>query len=123
MPAHAGALLLLWRGMAALYAFAMAKPYGKMKRPVRRTKEPPKQGNEPFKIKLRGKDGAPLSMREVQQGLLETVRKLRWHDDLRAKWATLYLTLIDEDGREVVPDPKGAWELYPYKSAADEHGA
>ena len=38
------------------------------------------------------------------------------------KWVTLYLTMIDEDGNEVLPDPKGEWVLYPYKSAADEHG-
>lgn len=101
----------------------MVKPYGKIKRPVRRSQAPKKPGNEPFKIKLRGKDNAPLSMREVQQGLLEAIRKLRPHDNLRAKWATLYLMLIDEDGKEVLLDPNGEWELYPYKSAADEHNA
>lgn len=89
---------------------------------MKRTKKGRPSDIEPFKIKLRGKDNAPLSMREVQQGLLEAVRKLRKHEDLRAKWVTLYLTLIDEDGKEVVLDPKGEWELYPYKSAADEHG-
>lgn len=89
---------------------------------MRRAKAPKKPESEPFKIRLRGRDGAPLSMREVQQGLLEAVRKLRNHQDLRARWATLYLTLIDEDGKEVLLDPQGEWELYPYKSAADEHG-
>ena len=84
---------------------------------------PKKPDSEAFKIKLRGKDNAPLSMPDVQQGLLEVIRRLRAHDMLRAKWVTLYMTMIDEDGKEVLPDPSGEWEIYPYKSAADEHGA
>ena len=104
------------------YAVVMARPYGKIKRPVKRAKAPKQSGGEPFRIRLRGKDNAPLSMRDVQQGLLETVRMLRKRDDLRAKWVTVYLTAIDEDGREVLPDPKGEWEIYPYKCAAEEHG-
>lgn len=75
-----------------------------------------------FKIKLRGKDQTPLSMTEIQQGLYDISRKLQPYGDYRAKWATLYLTVIDEDGKEVLLDPKGEWELYPYKSAADEAG-
>ena len=75
-----------------------------------------------MKIKLRGKDGAPLSMQELQQGLYDIARKLKPHGDLRAKWATLYLTLVDENGEEVVIDPKGEWSIYPYQSGADEHG-
>lgn len=82
-----------------------------------------KSGNEPFKIKLRGKDNAPLSTHEIQQGLLETVRRLRAHDGMRAKWLTIYATLIDEDGKEIVPDPSGEWEIYPYKCAADDYKA
>jgi hypothetical protein len=101
----------------------MGRPYGKIKRRVKRAPKEPKPAGEPFRIKLRGKDGAPLSMREVQQGMLEAIRKLRRHENLRAKWVTLYLTLIDEDGKEIILDPKGEWELHPYKSAADEHGA
>lgn len=62
-------------------------------------------------------------MQEVQQGLLESIRKLRDHQGLRAKWVTIYLTFIDEDGKEALPDPKGEWELFPYKSAAEEFGA
>jgi hypothetical protein len=97
----------------------MGRPYGKIKRKIKRGPGDAKPGSEPFKIKFRGKDNAPLSMPEIQQGLLETVRKLRGHDGLRVKWATLYLTLIDEDGKEVWLDPKGEIEIYPYKSAAD----
>lgn len=101
----------------------MAKPYGKLPRKSRRSSNTKKPASEAFKIKLRGKDNAPLSMGEMQQGLLEAIRKLRAHNNLRVKWATLYMTVIDEDGKEVLLDPKGEWELYPYKSAADEFGA
>ncbi len=99
----------------------MAKPYGKIKRKTKRssTKKP---DGEPFKIKLRGKDNAPLSMTEIKQGLYDIARKLKPLEQYRAKWVTLYLTMIDEDGNEIRPDPKGEWILYPYKSAADEHG-
>lgn len=90
---------------------------------MKRSPRGKKPDSEPFKIKLRGKDGAPLTMREVQQGLLESIRALRPHQNLRAKWLTIYMTLIDEDGKEVVLDPSGEWELHPYKSAADDFGA
>lgn len=77
-----------------------------------------------FRIKLRGKDNAPLSMRELREGLLEAARKLeRYEAGYRAKWVTVYLTMVDEDGRPVRFDPAGEWTIYPYKSAADEHGA
>lgn len=105
------------------YDFEMGKPYGNINRNVKNSKPPKQPGGEAFKIKLRGKDNAPLSMAEVQQGLLESIRKLRSHQDLRAKWVTVYLTFIDEDGKEASPDPKGEWELFPYKSAADEFQA
>lgn len=98
----------------------MARPYGKIKGKVGRKPSSKKRDSEPFKIKLRGKDGAPLSMTEIQQGLLEATRKLRAHQNVRAKWLTIYATLIDEDGKEIVLDPSGEWELHPYKSAADE---
>lgn len=76
-----------------------------------------------FKIKLRGKDGAPLSMPELRQGLFDIAHKLAPYADFRAKWVTVYLTLIDENGQEFRINRKGEWTLYPYKSAADEHGA
>ena len=77
-----------------------------------------------FKIKLRGKDNAPLSMCEIRDGLYEAARRLDAYDGThRAKWVTLYLTMIDEDGNEVLPSRSGEWTIYPYKSAADEFGA
>jgi hypothetical protein len=70
---------------------------------------------------LRGKDGAPLSMKDVQQGLYEAARYLQqFEGTLRAKRATLYLTMVDEDGKEVVPTP-GELEIYPYRAAADQY--
>lgn len=61
-------------------------------------------------------------MAEVRQGLLEAARELKAYDAYRAKWATIYLTLIDEDGNEIVPVTGGEITLHPYKSAADEFG-
>lgn len=75
-----------------------------------------------MKIRLRGKDGAPLSMSELQQGLFDIARKLAPHGACRAKWATLFVTFVDEDGEEVRIDEESEWTLYPYKSAADENG-
>lgn len=99
----------------------MSRSYGKRpKKPA--SKKTPKGDNTSLKIRLRGKDGAPLSMQELQQGLYDIARALKPHGDCRAKWATLYLTLVDENGEEVMIDPKGEWTIYPYGSAADEHG-
>ncbi len=67
-----------------------------------------------------GKDYAPLAVRELAQGLLETIRKLRPFGAYRIKLATLFLVAIDEDGDEVMLDPKGEWIIRPYKSAAEE---
>lgn len=109
----------------ALFAYyqRMARPYGKTKRIRSKSPKAPKGGSEAFKIKLRGKDNAPLSMQELRDGLFEAARKLAAFEGThRAKWATLYLTMVDEDGKEVVLDPKGEWEIFPYKSAADEYG-
>jgi hypothetical protein len=79
--------------------------------------------NTASKYKLRGKEDAWLTMREVQQGLIEIARDLGKYQDHRAKWATFFLLMVDEDGKEVLVDPKGEKVLYPYKSAADEFGA
>ena len=81
-----------------------------------------KKKNPSFKIKLRGKDNAPLSMQELRQGLYDIARKMEQYKDYRAKWVSVYFTLIDEDGNEVRINKKGEWTLYPYRSAADEHG-
>ncbi len=82
-----------------------------------------KKKNASSKIKIRGKDNAPLAMAELRQGLYDVARKMERYADYRAKWVTLYLTVVDEDGNEVLIDKKGEWTLHPYRSAADEHGA
>ena len=100
----------------------MSRPYGKRPKSGKATSS---RGSESsaFKIRLRGKDGAPLSMTELRQGLYDIARKLQGYEAYRAKWVTLYLTVVDEDGSEVRLDPAGEWTLFPYRSAADEHDA
>lgn len=99
----------------------MGRPYGKTKRTRTKTPRTPKGESSALKIKLRGKDGAPLSMQELRDGIYEAARQLQKYEDThRAKWATLYLTMVDEDGKEVLLEPSEI-EIYPYKSAADEY--
>lgn len=105
------------------YPVRMTRPYGKRPKQTASRKKSAKGGESALRIRLRGKDGAPLSMPELQQCLYDIALKLKPHGDYRAKWATLYLTLVDENGEEVIIDPKGEWTIYPYQSAADEHGA
>lgn len=100
----------------------MARPYGKRPKKPASKSEQDKSNSHGLKIKLRGKDGAPLSMAELQQGFYETARKLAAYKDIRAKWVTIYLTAVDENGEEVTLDPKGEWIVHPYRSAADERG-
>lgn len=81
-----------------------------------------KDDNASLKIKLRGKDNAPLSMAELREGLLEAARALQpYEKDYRAKSATIYLTMIDSDGQPVRINDANELIIYPYKSAADEH--
>jgi hypothetical protein len=59
---------------------------------------------------------------EIRDGLFEAARRLApFEGTHRAKWATLYLAMVDEDGKEVLPDPSGEWEIFPYKCAADQY--
>lgn len=80
-------------------------------------------GDGAFRVKLRGEDGGALSMQELRDGLYETARRLQRHHCRRAKWATLFVVMLDEDGKDVLPDPSGEWIIRPYKCAADEFGA
>jgi hypothetical protein len=62
----------------------------------------PKPGKTGLKIKISGKDDAPLSIPQLQQGLFELARRLdRYAGEYRAKRATLYLTIVDENGAEL----------------------
>jgi hypothetical protein len=102
----------------------MARPYGKKPRQLgNRTSNRSSGDRAASKYKLRGKDDAWLSMREVQQGLIDIARDLGKFQDHRAKWATFFILMVDDDGKEVLIDPTGEKILYPYKSAADEFGA
>lgn len=94
------------------------------KNPKPRKQRTPKKsdGNTSSKIKLRGQDDGPMSMTEIRQGLYDIVRHLEKHPNCRAKWATFYLTLVDEDGKEVYVNGNGELILHPYKSLADELG-
>lgn len=100
----------------------MKSAYGKRRSPKPSRSSGVDQDSAPLKIKLRGRDGHPLTMRELQQGLYEAARKLQGCGQTRAKWATLYLTLVDENGEELRVNKKNEWTIYPYQSAADEHG-
>lgn len=76
-----------------------------------------------FKIKIAGKDDAPLSIEELRDGLYHAMQKLAPHQGrYRAKYATLYLTLIDDDGKTVQIAPSGEWLIHPYKVAAKDYG-
>lgn len=79
--------------------------------------------NASLKIKLRGKDNVPLTMQELFEGLLETARQLKQYEPAyRAKFATLYLTLVDEDGTAVRINDANELTIFAYRTAADEHG-
>ena len=89
---------------------------------ARSGKSGPGKDDTAFKIRIRGRDNAPLSMSELREGLIEAAKRLEpYAGKHRAKWATIYLTLIDENGETVRIDASNEWTIYPYKSAADEH--
>ena len=100
----------------------MGRPYGVMKRKTQKKAGTPKDSDGVFRIRIRAADGSYLSVQELRDGLYEAVRRLQLNTPCRAKWATLSLVMIDEDGKTVMPDPSGEWEIRSYKSAADEHG-
>jgi hypothetical protein len=76
-----------------------------------------------LKIRLRGKDNAPLSMAELREALLQAARELQVYEDgYRAKFSTLYLTMVDADGNPVRINEANELTIYPYRSAAEDHG-
>ena len=91
-------------------------------RDVRRSR-PPKKSGTALKVKLCGKDDAPLTMRELREGLLEAAKLLKGYEAAyRAKSVTLYLTIIDDSGRPVRINDANDLVIHPYKTAADEYG-
>lgn len=110
-------------GAGLLIMTDMTKPYGKTpKKKTARSPRKKKTDSNTLKVKLRGKDGAPLAMNEFQQGLYDLALKVKPYGNYRVKYATLYMTVVDENGDEVIIEQSGEWVLYPYDSAADEHG-
>jgi hypothetical protein len=77
--------------------------------------------SEPLKIKIAGKDDAPLSISQLRDGVYEAVRQLLPYDKhYRVKRVALYLTVIDENGQPVQISPTGEWTIYPYQCAAED---
>ena len=88
-----------------------------------RRSRPPKKSGTALKIRLCGKDDAPLTMRELREGLLEAAKLLKSYEAAhRAKSVTLYLTIIDDNGRPARINDTNELVIYPYKTAADEYG-
>lgn len=84
---------------------------------------PAKDDRTALKIRLRGKDNSPLSMQEIRDGLMEAARQLTAYEPgYRVKFATLYLTMVDDDGDPVRINDANELDIFPYKTAADEHG-
>ena len=75
-----------------------------------------------LKVRIRGRDDAPLSMLDLKQGLYELARKLESYGDYRARRATLYLNIVDDKGQDVRLNKSGELNIFPYPCAADEHG-
>lgn len=83
----------------------------------------PSDENTALKIRIRGKDNAPLSIQEFSEGLLDLIRHLKQYEpDYRVKYPSLYMTVIDADGQPVRINNANELILYPYRAAADEYG-
>jgi len=72
-----------------------------------------------LRVRIRGRDDAPLSMTDMRQGLFELARRLDEYNDYRIKAASLYLTVVDAHGDEVTISRSGEWSIFPYECAAD----
>lgn len=46
----------------------------------------------------------------------------QYEPDYRIKTADIYLRIVDENGTQVRINAKNEITIYPYKTAADEHG-
>ncbi len=84
---------------------------------------PGKDESSSLKIRIRGKDNAPLGMDELREGLIEAARAMQeYQGGYRVKFTTIYLTMVDEKGQPVRINDANELAIYPYRSAADEHG-
>jgi hypothetical protein len=76
-----------------------------------------------LRIKLRGRDNAPLAMNEWRETLLEAARILSEYElGYRIKSADIYIRMVDQNGTQVRINDKNELTIYSYKAAADEHG-
>ncbi|NEJ60779.1 hypothetical protein GUK21_31900 [Rhizobium leguminosarum] len=83
----------------------------------------PKDDNVALKIKLRGQDNVPMTIPELREVLLEAARELKQYEtDYRAKFATIYLTLVNENGEPVRINQSNELTIFSYRSAADDLG-
>jgi hypothetical protein len=90
-------------------------------RQPKRSAGPPETAT--LRIKLKGRDNAPLTIGEWRETLLQAARELaQYEPDYRVKSADIYIRMVDENGTQVRINDKNELTLYPYKSAADEHG-
>jgi hypothetical protein len=98
----------------------MTRPYGKApKRKATTTKK--RTPTDAVKFHIRGKDDAPLTMTDAQQGFYQLAKGLQPHAGLRIARLDVYIRFIDEHGRPAGIG-KEEVDVYPYQSAADEHG-
>lgn len=76
-----------------------------------------------LKIKLRGSDeeGGILTGAQMHQQIIELVHLVdKYPAGTRFKWATFYMTPVDERGNILAVEGPRNRTLTPYKSAADE---
>jgi len=84
---------------------------------------PPGDHPSTLKIRIKGKDNAPLTIGQLREGLLEAARLLaEYEPGYRVKSAGIYLTLVDEVGDPVRINSANEMTIYPYKTAAEEFG-
>jgi hypothetical protein len=68
-------------------------------------------GDKRSRIRFRRRDGAAFSMAELRFGLYEAAWKLALQANCRVKWATLYLEVVDQNGKEVRFGGGAGWTL------------
>jgi hypothetical protein len=101
----------------------MARPYGKApKQKSTTTKKRTPASTDADKFHILDKDNLPLAIPDAQQGLYQLAKYLEAHPNLIVAKLDVYARFRDEHGRPVRIGKDGI-NIYPYQSAADEHGA
>lgn len=95
----------------------------KQEKPRKSNSTAAKDDRSTLKVKIRGKDNTPVTIQELAEGLLDLIRLLKKYEaGYRVRYPALYLTMIDEDGQPVRINDANELTLYPYRTAAEEHG-